>query len=343
MRRRLVPVAALLVALTGSAGAAPGPGGKSLEGSLGSVGSSVLAMGRSVGSPTAGHLVGGSRLPDEPYLRVFPVYAQSEVRWGLGSLVGMIDRAAQKVRKLYPDAVLSVGHLSRQGGGEIDRHASHESGRDADIGFYVRNVQGRPLLAEHFVPFRGDGTASTWPGAYFDDARNWALVRALVTDPQAHVTYIFVATPLRARLLSYAQKIGAPPEIRERAAMLMAQPRGSLPHDDHFHVRIGCPASQKECIEFPLRKKPALVAKVPVPSARTRVQPTVPRLTHVPPTKVDRSAGVDGAAKLPATEAPVITPITPPSGSLLVPTEADKAPVVPDPDSTAIDDVDGPL
>ena len=28
--------------------------------------------------------------------------------------------------------------------------------------------------------FRGDGTAPSWPGALFDDARNWALVSAIL-------------------------------------------------------------------------------------------------------------------------------------------------------------------
>jgi penicillin-insensitive murein endopeptidase len=167
----------------------------------------------------------------------------------------MIDHAARTVRKQYPDAMLSVGHLSRQGGGEIDRHASHESGRDADIGFYVRNQQGKTIYADHFVPFKGDGSAPTWPGAQFDDAKNWAFVSTIASDPHARVSHIFVASPLRARLLSYAEKVGAPPAIRSRAAELMAQPKGSLPHDDHFHVRIACPSGMDQCIEQPIAKK----------------------------------------------------------------------------------------
>ena len=227
-------------------------------------------MGRSVGSPTAGHLLGGARLADAPYLRIAPAYAHGDVRGGLGSLVAMVDRAAQRVRKAYPNAVLNVGHLSRPGGGEVDRHVSHESGRDVDIGFYVRSAQDKPLASDHFVPFQGDGTAKSWPGAFFDDARNWALVRALLTDGQAHVTHIFVAAPLRARLLAYAAKSGASRELRDRAALAMLQPKGALPHDDHFHVRISCPPWQRECVEVPVRKKPALVAKVPIAHGRAR-------------------------------------------------------------------------
>lgn len=213
--------------------------------------------GRSVGSPTNGHLVGGAHLAEAPHLRIVPSYAAGDARWGLESLVSMIDHTARAVRKQFPDAVLSVGHLSRPGGGEIDRHASHESGRDADVGFYVKNHEGKPVYADHFVPFRGDGTAPTWPGAHFDDARNWAFVASVAGDVQAHVTHIFVASPLRARLLQYAEKIGAPAALRSRAAELMAQPKGALPHDDHFHLRIACPAGMDKCVEQPTPRRSA--------------------------------------------------------------------------------------
>jgi penicillin-insensitive murein endopeptidase len=208
---------------------------------------------RSIGSPTDGKLLNGVHLADSPYLRIYPVYAGSDVRWGTDTLVGLVDRAAKSVRKQFPDAVLSVGQLSKNGGGEVDRHASHESGRDADVGFYVKSAAGKPLLADHMVAFLGDGTAPSWPGAHFDDARNWALVSAIVSDPHARVTHLFVATPIRERLLAYAARIGASPAIRTKAAEVLAQPRGSLPHDDHFHVRIACPANQDgKCIEQPL-------------------------------------------------------------------------------------------
>lgn len=213
------------------------------------------APGRSIGSPTEGKLLGGARLAESDHVRVVPQYATGDVRWGLEPLVGMLDRAARNVRKQYPDAVMSVGHLSKSGGGEIDHHASHESGRDADVGFYVKNHLGKPVYADHFVPFTADGTSRLWPGAHFDDAKNWALVAALVSDPQAKVTHLFVATPLRARLLAYAEKIGAPAAVRQRASEVMAQPRGALPHDDHFHVRIACPAGMDKCIEQPLAKR----------------------------------------------------------------------------------------
>src|SRR5262249_21135336 len=70
---------------------------------------------QSVGSPTQGHLIGGAHLDESTYLRIVPFYKGSDARWGLDALVGLVDRAGQRVHKQYSDAVLSVGHLSKRG------------------------------------------------------------------------------------------------------------------------------------------------------------------------------------------------------------------------------------
>jgi penicillin-insensitive murein endopeptidase len=264
---------ALMTTLTLAAGAFSGPAPKSgpqAERHAGRVaranpiGLAALRYGRSLGSPTEGHLLGGAHLVETEYLRIEPSDMAGDVRWGLEPLVTMIDRAARSVRQRFPGTITSVGHLSRDGGGDVDGHRSHESGRDADVGFFVRSRNGKQLMAPHFVAFNADGRAPTWPGAYFDDAKNWTLVSSMVEDPEAHVTHLFVAAPLRARLLAYAERAGAPQGARMRAAELMQQPRGVLPHDDHFHVRIGCPVHQGGCVENPsirvVRSAPSLLA-----------------------------------------------------------------------------------
>ena len=242
--------------------------------------SAALRFGKSVGSPTDGHLVGGERLEDTSYVKVMAHDAPGDVRWGLSPLVSMIDRAARTVTKKFPGSVLEVGHLSRSGGGDVGDHASHESGRDADLAFYVKNSEGKQVFSDSMVKFAGDGTASTWPGARFDDARNWTLISSIVQD-NANVTHIFVSSPLRARLLAYAAKVGAPESVRARAAELMMQPHGSLPHDDHFHVRIGCPAGQRACIENPAPRKKMHITHVPTPKHRERTEPPAPPTDHV--------------------------------------------------------------
>ncbi len=335
--RAILFTTTLVALLTSSAGAHSGAAPKSVHAGV-ALNATAMRLGRSVGSPTVGHLMGGSRVEETAYLRIAPVYAQSDDRWGLGALVSMIDRSAKVVHRQFPDAKLSVGNLSKQGGGEIDRHASHESGRDADIGFYLKNHLGKPLLADHFVPFRGDGLAPTWPGASFDDARNWALVAAFITDPVARVSHIFVAGPLRQRLLTYAEKIGAPLSLRSHAAELLMQPRGSLAHDDHFHVRISCPSGMTECIENPTAKRPIAFAKTAVPHGRIRGNPA---RAEVKPAKTP-------AAEAPKHEAAPIEVPPAPAPEHARPTEipSDSQDAVTPPPammSSPVDDADGDL
>jgi hypothetical protein len=92
----------------------------------------------------------------------------------------------------------------------------------------------------------------------FDEKRNWAFVRAVLEDPSHEVRQIFIYAPLRARLLAYASKVGAPRDIRLKAAQAMMQPANALPHDDHFHIRISCPADQVDlgCTDLPLWHAP---------------------------------------------------------------------------------------
>jgi penicillin-insensitive murein endopeptidase len=71
--------------------------------------------------------------------------------------------------------------------------------------------------------------------------RNWALVRALVADEVTPVAHIFIAAPLRRRLLDYAESIGERAALVAMAAEVLVQPGDSQPHNDHMHVRIAPP------------------------------------------------------------------------------------------------------
>jgi penicillin-insensitive murein endopeptidase len=204
---------------------------------------------KSVGSPTEGHLEGGVRLADSPSVKMLQGHDR---RWGLPELVGMLERSAAKVRKKFAGSVLRVGDLSRRGGGDVSGHHSHESGRDVDVAFFAMR-DGKGVNLDQLISFDDSGHA---PGRLrFDDARNWALVEAWLNDPQARVSHIFVAAPLRDRLLAHARAQGVPQALRTRAAFALMQPKGGLPHDNHFHVRIACPPSQRStCVEFATRE-----------------------------------------------------------------------------------------
>lgn len=179
------------------------------------------------------------------------MHSSVDTRWGLPALVHAIDHAAKAVAKKYPGSVLNVGDLSLRNGGELPRHHSHESGRDADLGFYVVDKDGKPLSRAHFVKINDKLAAEDIPGARFDVAKNWLFLQNLLLDREARVSHVFVAEPLKKALLAHARSRGVSHGLYVRAALVMMQPTGGLPHDDHFHIRISCPSSmRKTCVEY---------------------------------------------------------------------------------------------
>ncbi len=201
---------------------------------------------RSTGYAWDGQLIRGKRVRESKFLRYLPEDAASGRFYGTSQMVQLLERAARRVATRYPGAKLSIGELSSARGGDIDGHRSHESGRDADIGFYVKGPNGRPFAYRAFVTFTASGRGT---GAHsdlrFDDARNWELVAKLVSDPDARVQYIFVARTIKNRLLRQAVRRKAPAQVIERAQAVLVQPARGNPHRSHFHVRIYCAPSDR--------------------------------------------------------------------------------------------------
>jgi penicillin-insensitive murein DD-endopeptidase len=215
----------------------------------------------SIGAPNQGALVGGERLPTGPHLRVLSASAGRNADWGLRELVSMLDGAAREVRHEYPGAITSLGDLSGKGGRQLAHHHSHQSGRDADVAFFLVDDRGREVLGQDYIAIDANGRAPQHGGVVFDDARNWSFVRSLVTSTHAHVMAIFVADWIRDRLVRYARRVSDPGILRQATAVML-QPSDAPPHDDHFHVRISCPARMLACVEWPMRRSDGVTAAI---------------------------------------------------------------------------------
>ncbi len=144
--------------------------------------------------------------------------------WGTPSAIASILGAIARYRSLEPDAPdVQIGDISRQNGGPLRSHVSHQEGRDVDVGYVWNEAE--------------DGEPRT-----MDLARTWTLLRAFAEDDDVGV--IFIDYRLQQRLYEYAQSIGVP---QERLDALFEYPRGSdrdsvfyhwPGHADHFHVRF---------------------------------------------------------------------------------------------------------
>ena len=202
------------------------------------------------GTPTRGSLDRGQFLSESDYLR--HVDAQDCNFWGTDELVGVVDRIARKVGADHPGARLTVGELSKQNGGDIHGHSSHENGRDVDLGFYWVDEGGLPYEPGRFVDVRRDKTAVVdGKTLTFDVERNWKVIEALLTDEEADLNIVVINTRIRRWLLDHARQSGVSNDLRRRASIVMRVPkRGTHPHLNHFHTRIYCPEADGQCRDF---------------------------------------------------------------------------------------------
>lgn len=221
----------------------------------------VVGDGTSVswGPANGGMLLAPARLPieGEGYV-VHATWAERDTQYGVDELIGVIAWTAREVARTHPGTVLSVGDLSVEGGGLTKRHRSHRTGRDVDFVLFARRA-GAAIPATEMKPFRADGTLADDPAVTFDAARQWTVVRGLLTAPGPGIANIFLYAPLREQLLDHARAIGEPEGLIDLAAATISQPSDSAPHDDHMHVRIYCPRREPTCRDYALRpaaKKP---------------------------------------------------------------------------------------
>jgi|GEM_PF-525241 len=202
---------------------------------------------RSIGSVTHGWLVNARRIPQpHPHLQSLAVQYGRGLNYTSDEMYELIAHAGAHVAKKFPGTVLPLGNFSAHGGGDIPYSFSHNSGRDADLGFFVLGEDGEPATPESLVALDANGRAEVvdsrgFTHQYtFDAPRNWALVEGLIQADSATLQYIFISNPLKRLLLNEARKQGAKRDLIQKASVLLHQPGGALPHDNHFHLRIYC-------------------------------------------------------------------------------------------------------
>jgi penicillin-insensitive murein endopeptidase len=200
----------------------------------------------SFGFANDGVLIAAQALPRSGpgFVRAQP---DDSTQFGAPLLVGALERAAARVSQALPGgSPLRIGDLSARDGGDHSRHGSHRSGRDADLLFYLLDERGDSAPGSGFFAFDERGVAA-FEGrlVFFDTARNWALVRALLADEQALVQWIFCTDGIKARLLAYGAVHEPDPRVLLRAAYVLHQPSHGNPHADHFHIRIACSGAER--------------------------------------------------------------------------------------------------
>jgi len=209
----------------------------------------------SIGSPSGGVLFNGTAMPPG---RGWEVITPTE-SLGTTETIAYIRTAIAKVDEIYPGAPpLSIGDISDEEGGRLNRHISHQAGRDVDLGFYYRSGRGG---------WHAAGTKDN-----LDLPRNWALVRALLlcTDVEA----ILLDLRIQRLLYAHALAIGENKSWLDRVFRFVkgakeARIVHASGHRTHYHVRFYNPVAQ----ELGRRAYPHLVRL-------NRIKPPVYTVAH---------------------------------------------------------------
>jgi penicillin-insensitive murein endopeptidase len=226
---RIATGAAMIAALTASALAAESPWGAVVAPSPGPT--------RVIGGPANGCIAGAAALPaDGPGFSAIRVSRHRF--YGHPDTIAFVERLglAARAAGLAP---FYVGDMAQPRGGPMNSgHGSHQNGMDVDIWF---NLDAKPTLAVAAreivdLPSMVLADKSAIDPKRFG-ARQVTLLRLAAGD--ARVDRIFVHPTIKRAL---CDGLAGP----ERGWLHKLRPWYG--HDEHFHVRLSCPAGAPACV-----------------------------------------------------------------------------------------------
>ncbi|MCB9550614.1 MAG: penicillin-insensitive murein endopeptidase [Myxococcales bacterium] len=203
----------------------------------------------SIGTPNRGWLAHGIPLTAGEHFTV-----RQGLNYGAREAVEAIERAGAAVAAAHPGSPrLHVGDLSSKHGGRLKRHLSHQSGRDADIAYYLKSDHDE------------DNLKAANPRT-LDVARTWTFIAALVADGQ--VEYVFSDRRLIPLLKRHAVEVARLPAEQVETLFGSSTQGGVIRHlrghHDHIHVRFKAPSSIAAVREYVKRHGIAAIKPLPV-------------------------------------------------------------------------------
>lgn len=192
----------------------------------------------SVGGTSDGRIVNARQVVEGEHVAILEKQRARDLGYGSQELVALLDEVGART-KIIHGSPLWIGNIGRRGGGDIPWSVSHNAGRDADVAFAYLDARGVPIDPPGLVALDREGRSKDGT-VRFDVARTWTIVAGIVESDAASVQFVFVSEPLKQKLLRHARAIHAPATTIARADLVLRQPRGALPHDDHLHVRVRC-------------------------------------------------------------------------------------------------------
>jgi len=158
--------------------------------------------------------------------------------WGHPAIVEYVQDLSAQVASETSWSGLYVGDLSQpRGGPMLTGHRSHQSGLDADI--WMLPARDLSLSVSDREAISSISTRRA-DGAYVGDnwtEEHWQILRLAASDPRVARIFVFPG----AKVWMCENETGNRDYLR--------QIRPWWGHHYHFHVRLHCPAGDRECVD----------------------------------------------------------------------------------------------
>jgi LysM repeat protein len=178
--------------------------------------------------PQPGRLVNARKLPNSDAYTI----KRAHNVYGTARTIKLIGKVVDSYQQRLPGGPkLRIGDISKDGGGPMSGHLSHQEGRDVDIGLILQGD-----LADH-LHFSGASADNV------DLARTWTLIEEFIATGE--VRFIFLDYEMQRVLYEHAKQIGVPKSTLDE---YFQYPRGTgrnhglirhwRGHRNHIHVRF---------------------------------------------------------------------------------------------------------
>ncbi len=189
----------------------------------------------SVGSCNSGGLRGGVNLDadGDRQGKGFVLAPGRRNTFGTPATVRHVKQCMARYRASHPKgSPVNIGDISAKDGGHVGNHASHQSGRDVDLGYLTKPPQARGF-------FNREATS-----ANLDVPKQWTVVRCLLDNRETK--FIFASWTVVNALKAYVSRNRA---LRSRYLKFFTNGviQGDNEHLTHLHVRFRCPKGDRMC------------------------------------------------------------------------------------------------
>jgi hypothetical protein len=198
----------------------------------------LMSLSHNWRGSASGYLLNAQSFEDRPY------WIKRRFRgYGTPEMIAAIKEGVRVLLARFPKAPpLVIGDLSKRYGGYFPPHLSHQSGRDADLGYFILGHYSHRLKGLARVNHRT-----------IDAEKTWTFLSAMIKT--GLVESAFIDYRLQKKLYQYAktQKDWSDQELKQ----IFSYPlwKGKMinhlsGHSDHMHVRFRAPLSERAAADY---------------------------------------------------------------------------------------------